>query len=264
MDGIEKIQHVDRNTTVFNVCIRHFKDDDVCLRGEEIFLKNIAIPTIFKKDLSLPDNMDDAKKNETEENETEKLRKRIQELEKDISKLKIHHDVQLQHEKIKSKNAIQSGVNRLNVVQKELAKKDSQLVKMKEISVVDTEMYEIIDCLINGIKPGEKYLPNVRAFCISLHGTCPKAYNFVRNKFGKNIPHPETIREWYRQSNLDASSGISKSSMEALRKMAKKMQEENRQLIVSLIMDEMAIQRNMTWCSVEAQINSSASLIVAH
>lgn len=110
------------------------------------------------------------------------------------------------------------------------------------------EMNEIIDCIIHGIKPGQKYPPNVRAFCISLHGTSPKAYNFVRNKFGKNIPHPETIREWYRHSNLDASSGISKLSMDALGSMAKKMQEKDRQLVVGLVMDEMAIQRNMTWC----------------
>lgn len=109
-------------------------------------------------------------------------------------------------------------------------------------------MNEIIDCLIHGIRPGEKYAPNIRAFCISLHGTSPKAYNFVRNKFGKNIPHPETIREWYRQSNLDAASGLSILSMDALERMAKKMLDENRKLIVSLIMDEMAIQRNMTWC----------------
>lgn len=109
-------------------------------------------------------------------------------------------------------------------------------------------MNEIVDCLIHGIKPGQKYTPHVRSFCISLHGTSPKAYSFVRNKFGKNIPHPETIREWYRQSNLDASSGFSHTSMDALERMAKKMHNDGRKLIISLIMDEMAIQRNMTWC----------------
>lgn len=88
----------------------------------------------------------------------------------------------------------------------------------------------------------------MRAFCISLHCISPKAYNFVRLKFGKNIPHPETIREWYRQSDLDASSGISIISMDALQNMANKMKEANRQLVISLIMDEMFIQRNLTWC----------------
>lgn len=109
-------------------------------------------------------------------------------------------------------------------------------------------MNEILDCLIHGIKPGTKYPPKVRAFCISLHCISPKAYNFVREKFAKNIPHPETIREWYRQSNLDATSGISTLSMDALKNMADKMKEDGQQLVVCLIMDEMAIQRNMTWC----------------
>lgn len=75
-------------------------------------------------------------------------------------------------------------------------------------------MNEVIDCLIHGIKPGQSYLPHMRAFCISLHGINPRAYDFVRAKFGKNMPHPETIREWYRNSNLDATSGISEISLE--------------------------------------------------
>lgn len=81
-------------------------------------------------------------------------------------------------------------------------------------------MNDVIDCLIHGIHFGEKYPPSVRAFCISLHSISPKAYVYVREKFGKHIPHPETIREWYRNSNLDASSGISQHSMNALEKMA--------------------------------------------
>lgn len=108
-------------------------------------------------------------------------------------------------------------------------------------------MNEVIDCLIHGIKVGEKYPPSVRAFCISLHSTSAKAYTFVRNKFAKNIPHPETIREWYRNSNLDASSGISQHSMNALEKKAKSLVEDGKQLVVGLLMDEMAIKRNMMW-----------------
>lgn len=110
------------------------------------------------------------------------------------------------------------------------------------------EMNEILHCLLNGIKPGEKYPPSVRAFCLSLNYTSPKGYAYVRNKFGKNIPHPETLRVWYWNSDLDAKSGISFKSLEALEKKAKQMQENGQQLIVSLLMDEMAIQQNITWC----------------
>lgn len=108
-------------------------------------------------------------------------------------------------------------------------------------------MNEVLDCLIHGIKIGEKYPPSVRAFCISLHSTSAKAYTYVRDKFGKNIPHPETIREWFRNSNLDASSGINQHSMNALEKLAKDMAQQNKQLVVSILMDEMAIKRNMMW-----------------
>lgn len=108
-------------------------------------------------------------------------------------------------------------------------------------------MNEIIDCLVHGIKVGEKYPPSVRAFCISLHGTSPKAYNYVRHKFAKNIPHPETIREWYRNSQLDAASGITQHSLNCLEKLAKDMANEGKQLVVALLMDEVAIKRNMIW-----------------
>lgn len=36
--------------------------------------------------------------------------------------------------------------------------------------------------------------------------------------------------------------------MDALEHMANKMKANDRQLVVSLIMDEMTIQRNMAWC----------------
>lgn len=110
-------------------------------------------------------------------------------------------------------------------------------------------MNEIIDCLIHGLRVGEPYPPSVRAFSISLYSTSPKAYVYVRNKFGKNIPHLETIREWFRNSSLDATSGITQHSMDALEKMANNMANATpkKQLVVALLMDEMAIKRNLMW-----------------
>lgn len=109
-------------------------------------------------------------------------------------------------------------------------------------------MNEIVECLVKGIKPPTKYPPSVRAFCMSLHFASPKAYEYVRNKFGKNIPHSETIREWYRTSDLDSSSGISEKSLDSIEKLAKEMQSKGVQLTISLLLDGMAILRNMTWC----------------
>lgn len=84
---------------------------------------------------------------------------------------------------------------------------------------------------------------------MSLHYLSPRAYSYVRNKFNRNLPHEQTIRQWYRNSDIDSSSGIAHNSLNALQNYAEKMKSEtNKQLIVSLIFDEMAIQRSLMWC----------------
>lgn len=109
-------------------------------------------------------------------------------------------------------------------------------------------IHEVIDCLCRGIRGRESYPPSVRAFCMSLHYISPRAYEYMREKFAKHIPHAQTIRQWYRNSNLDASPGIGMHALDALEDKAKTMRENNQQLVISLIFDEMAIQKNMSWC----------------
>lgn len=107
------------------------------------------------------------------------------------------------------------------------------------------EMKEVVECLCHGLKNQGPYPPSVRAFCMSLHYTSPRAYEYLRQKFAKHLPHAQTIRQWYRNSNLDASSGIGMQSLDALEAKAKSM---DKQLIINLNFDEMNIQRNLTWC----------------
>lgn len=107
------------------------------------------------------------------------------------------------------------------------------------------DMREVLECLSKGVKGGEKYPPSVRSFCVSLHNTNPRAYEFVREKFSNHLPHPQTIRQWYRNSNLDSKSGISTQSLDALEALAKAM---DNPLVISLNFDEMNIHRSMTWC----------------
>lgn len=77
----------------------------------------------------------------------------------------------------------------------------------------------------------------------------PKAYVYVRTKFGKNIPHPETMKVWYRKSDLNAEPGLSMKSLEALEILSKDMmQKYGKPLVISIVFDEMAILRNMAWC----------------
>lgn len=111
------------------------------------------------------------------------------------------------------------------------------------------EMQEVVDCLCNGVKHRQSYPPSVRAFCMSVHYLSPRAYEFLRDKFRNHLPHQQTIRQWYRNSNLDTSSGIGKHAIDALRAKPEEMQSKfNKQLIISLVMDEISIQRNLTYC----------------
>lgn len=110
-------------------------------------------------------------------------------------------------------------------------------------------MQEVIDCLCKGIKHRESYPPSLRTFCMSIHYLSPRAYEYLRAKFGYHLPHPQTIRQWYRNSNLDANSGIGKHALNALSaKNEEMMLKHNKKLIVSLVFDEIAIQRNLTYC----------------
>lgn len=106
-------------------------------------------------------------------------------------------------------------------------------------------MREVLGCLCKGVKGGDKYPPSVRAFCLSLHYISPRAYEYVREKFAKHLPHVQTIRQWYRNSNLDAKSGINTHSLDALEALSKTM---DKPLVINLNFDEMNIHRGMTWC----------------
>lgn len=81
-----------------------------------------------------------------------------------------------------------------------------------------------------------------------MHNMSPRAYRYLRERFQKHLPHPQTIRQWFRYSDLDAESGIGKHSLQALLKKAKEMKENGEQLVISLVFDEMAIQRCIMWC----------------
>lgn len=110
-------------------------------------------------------------------------------------------------------------------------------------------MHILIHCLCNGVPPKHLYPEKVRMFCVSMFNISPKSYSFLRETFRKNLPHPSTIRQWYRNSNINATSGLTRVSFNLIKQKAKEMLEnENKQMLLSLSMDEMHIMRDMVWC----------------
>lgn len=108
---------------------------------------------------------------------------------------------------------------------------------------------EITECLRHGIKHGQSYPETVRSFCLTLQYLKPRAYEFVRTKFNKNLPHQSTLRSWYQNSDIDASPGVSRSALEMVHRVSSRMEADNTLLLCNLIFDEIAIRKNIQWCN---------------
>lgn len=87
-----------------------------------------------------------------------------------------------------------------------------------------------------------QYNETIRIFSLTLHSLSPRAYNYVRQKFNKNLPHTSTIRKWYSKSSSNGEPGISEESLNALRNLA-----AEDEIYVTLSFDEMNIRRNIQW-----------------
>lgn len=81
--------------------------------------------------------------------------------------------------------------------------------------------------------------PEIRKFALTLHFYSPAAYNYVRDAFNKNLPHPSTLSNWY--STVDGTPGFTSESLNVLKIKYKEMETKNKKLICGLIMDEVYI-----------------------
>lgn len=87
----------------------------------------------------------------------------------------------------------------------------------------------------------------MRNFCITLNEIAPAAYKFVRKEFDENVPHPNVIRSWLANSNINAEPGILGSSLETLRLRASEMAANEQKLTGGILFDEMAIRKMLQW-----------------
>lgn len=84
-------------------------------------------------------------------------------------------------------------------------------------------------------------------FSLTLRYYSPRAYDYIRLKFDKNLPHPATIRKFYQQSRVQNESGICKRGLEVLSNLVGKLREEGKQLYCGLVFDEMMIRQHVQW-----------------
>lgn len=110
----------------------------------------------------------------------------------------------------------------------------------------DTSIKSIIECLV-AKKRMKKYNEPVRIFSLTLHSLGARAYNYVRQKFHKNLPHASTIKKWYANSQCNGEPGVSQESINTLRNLVKESKDE---IYVTLSFDEVHIRRNCQWSDV--------------
>lgn len=101
---------------------------------------------------------------------------------------------------------------------------------------------EVLFCLMNGNPHRTMYPPAVRNFSISLHSHSVRGYDYVREVFDKNLPHPDTIRHWYANSDIDAEPGMNEYSLNVIKKKVEEKRENGEKLVLALLFDEMSIK----------------------
>lgn len=82
--------------------------------------------------------------------------------------------------------------------------KEQNLLSEKGLEVFQASFSPDIQQLLKRThKKTNKYLPELRAFALTLHYYSPRAYNYVRAKFNNALPNQRTLREWYKAVNGD-------------------------------------------------------------
>ena len=87
-----------------------------------------------------------------------------------------------------------------------------------------------------------QYPPELRVFALTLQFYSKPAYLYVRKLFNKKLPHPKTLAKWY--SCIDGNPGFQDEVFHAISEMT---QCGGGQMLCSLMMDEMAIRRQIDW-----------------
>lgn len=89
------------------------------------------------------------------------------------------------------------------------------------------------------------YPESIRSFCLQIHFHSPAAYSYIRKAFNNNLPRVATLIEWY--SSIEGAPGFNTQNYAVLRKKVVEYSAQGKELFVSLISDEMAINQKLQW-----------------
>ncbi len=95
-------------------------------------------------------------------------------------------------------------------------------------------------------RPTRKAFPDeLKSFALTLAFYSLKAYNYVRKTFNLCLPHPSTLRHWYKSVN--GEPGFTDEAFVALSMRVDEAVRMQERVIVSLMFDEMSIMKHVEW-----------------
>lgn len=99
--------------------------------------------------------------------------------------------------------------------------------------------------------PTQAYSSVVRLFCFTVNFYSPKAYEYIREYFNRNIPGIRTLRSWY--SSINGSPGFTDCAFDALKQKVNDARTDGKELICGLIFDEMSVRTLCQWDAAKKQ-----------
>ena len=120
----------------------------------------------------------------------------------------------------------------------------SEYILKKSLSGIPLAlMNRVISTKKNG--KGRKYSDELTAFALTLQFYSSKAYDYVRKVFNLALPSQSHIRKLY--SKIPADPGFTEPAFVELKKKVEEAKKNGKQVVCSLMLDEMAIRKQVTF-----------------
>lgn len=156
--------------------------------------------------------------------------------------------------KIKYSNAkvrrLKVKVKTLTDIVKDLRKKHMISGNCEEVlrqiySGVPLEIMKRIVRQKSAIPTRASYPEELKSFALTLSFYSLKAYNYVRKTFQLALPHPSTLRTWYK--GINGKPGFTEEAFAALKLRVEEENKRHGRVVCALVFDEMAIRKHVEW-----------------
>ena len=277
-----------RPTAASVLCSKHFTSEDFqpfALHQQRNDLKRTAVPTVFDYPEHLKPKKTKLRKPprdrvaEEQLREAERKKEAEREAERQAEAQKLSEVIAIEHNY--SKPTPEALLERLDEAQAEVQRLKKKLAAQRKKTSFQKRRHQDLSSTLKSLKEkgllesqGSEHLknlltptleaifsrlhkappntrrkvpPEVRVFASTLQFYSSKAYEYVRKIFKNVLPHSSTMRKWF--SNIDGSPGFSKVALELLQQKATEGQKVNKPVLVSLILDEMSLRRQIYYDS---------------